>query len=289
MYLKLWKKKKKSRYSDHSDWHVPPKILSSLSLKKKSDFAHVWMLVRPKIHFNIVKKVCSPDLVGPVTLSSVKVLGSEELCSSFLMQSSAELKTHDTMFKNNASNTNTCHTAILKVWHHWPAIHNELPSRFTALDGGFCSHEGWSRWAIIIRPVCGVQHNELVLLPVADLGETDGAGRRRRSSTAAAGLCGWVGLAVWSERALGPAGVTRLNALHLRIQKRSLPVSLGSSWTEEHRWTVPLLSGLRGSSVSLGPSRGSAVWRGVLLASYYAGLRDLPEWVCGAGGVHGER
>lgn len=75
------------------------------------------MLFRPKIHFNIVKKVCSPDLVGPVLLS-VKVLGSEESCSSFLMQSSAELKTHDTMFKNNASNTNTGHTAILKAWLH---------------------------------------------------------------------------------------------------------------------------------------------------------------------------
>lgn len=60
-----------------------------------------------KIHFNILKKVYSPDLVAPVLLSSVKVLGSEKSRSSVLMHSSVELKTHDSMFRNTASNANT--------------------------------------------------------------------------------------------------------------------------------------------------------------------------------------
>lgn len=47
----------------------------------------------------------SPDLVGPILLSSVKELGSEPR-SSFLMQSSADLKTHETMFTNTASEAN---------------------------------------------------------------------------------------------------------------------------------------------------------------------------------------
>ncbi len=196
-------------------------------------------------------------------------------------------KTHDTMFKNNASNTNTGHTAKLGFTDLLSILSCPRASPLLLVD----SVAMWDGVGELLSFAPSEEFNtmNLYFFQLRTLGRLMELGGDAAPRLQLLDSAGELGLAVWSERALGPAGVTRLNALHLWIQKRSLPVSLGSSWTEEHRWTVPLLSGLRGSSVSLGPSRGSAVWRWVLLAGYYAGLRDLPERVCGVGDVHGER
>lgn len=166
---------------------------------------------------------------------------------------------------------------------HQPAADIALTSVciFTAILGTLCYRMRWSLRAMTCHSIRGVKHNELVLLPVAHLtGFPDGVLRRNRPTTTAAGLCRRVRLAVWSKRALRTAGVWRFDVLHPWIYARnSPPVSLSPSRMEKHWRTLPLFSGLRGSVAR----------HGVLLTGYYAALRYLPEGVCGAEGLQGDR
>ncbi len=196
-------------------------------------------------------------------------------------------KTHDTMFKNNASDTNTGHTAKLGFTDLLSIFSCPRASPLLLVD----SVAMWDGVGELLSFAPSEEFNtmNLYFFQLRTLGrlvELGGDAAPRLQLLDSAGELGWqsdlrglLGPLVWHGSMLSTS----------EFRSGVLPVSLGSSWTEEHRWTVPLLSGLRGSSVSLGPSRGSAVWRGVLLAGYYAGLRDLPERVCGVGDVHGER